>query len=222
MKRRFWLLLCMLFVFPCLSQAGERSGEVTLQVAIAAPEESRDVRVWIPYPASNSTQDITDVSIDGNFSKSGIYREKETGNLALYADWSSPARQRVIGLTFRATARELVRRDFPAVESDIPVEVREYLKSTRFLPTDGRVKEIADSITNDKQRISEKARAVYQWVVENTVRDPNVRGCGTGEVEVVLAKRGGSAPISARFCVTGPRRRGAGPGGVRPQAGQER
>lgn len=200
MKRRFWLLLCMLFVFPCLSQAGERSGEVTLQVAIAAPEESRDVRVWIPYPASNSTQDITDVSIDGNFSKSGIYREKETGNLALYADWSSPARQRVIGLTFRATARELVRRDFPAVESDIPVEVREYLKSTRFLPTDGRVKEIADSITNDKQRISEKARAVYQWVVENTVRDPNVRGCGTGEVEVVLAKRGGKcADISSVF-----------------------
>jgi len=200
MKKALWLLLCALMVLPGILQANERSGQVTLDVTIAAPEDSRDVRVWIPYPASNDSQDISDVRIDGNFTKSGIYREKETGNLALYADWTETGKSRVISLTFNATARELVKKDFPAVESDIPVEIQEYLKSTRFIPTDGKVKEIALSITNDKQTISEKARAVYQWVVENTVRDPDVRGCGTGEVEVVLAKRGGKcADISSVF-----------------------
>ncbi|MFQ5582689.1 MAG: transglutaminase-like domain-containing protein [Mariprofundaceae bacterium] len=200
MKRIFLVLVCVLFVFPCALQAKERSGEVTLDVTIAAPDDSRDVRVWIPYPVSNSTQDISNVKIDGNFSQSGIYREKETGNLALYAEWSKPARNRAISLTFDATAKELVKRDFPAEESDIPVEVKSYLESTHFIPTDGKVKKIADSITHDGQRISEKARAVYQWVVENTKRDPAVRGCGTGDVEVVLAKRGGKcADISSVF-----------------------
>jgi hypothetical protein len=180
--------------------AKERSGEVTLAVTIAAPDESKDVRVWMPYPVSNSVQDISDVKINGNFSQSGIYGEKETGNLALYAEWAKPTKDRAITLTFNATAKELVKRDFPAEESDIPVEIKEYLKSDVFIPTDGKIREIALSVTNDKQKISEKARAVYQWVVENTKRDPNVRGCGTGEVEKVLAKRSGKcADISSVF-----------------------
>ena len=193
-------LLCALLAFPCASMARERSGEVELAVTIAAPDDSKDVRVWLPYPTSDSVQDISNVRIKGNFSQSGIYREKETGNLALYAEWTTPTKDRAITLTFDATGRELIRKDFPAVEPAIPVEIQEYLKSTRFIPTDGKIREIALSITNDKQKISEKARAVYQWVVENTVRDPDVKGCGTGEVEKVLAQRGGKcADISSVF-----------------------
>ncbi|MFQ5335179.1 MAG: transglutaminase domain-containing protein [Flavobacteriales bacterium] len=200
MKKILFSILCMLFVLPYVAIAKERSGEVTLNVTVAAPDDSKDVRVWIPYPVSNSEQDISDVKIDGNYTKSGIYREKETGNLALYAEWTEATKNRAISLTFDATARELVKRDFPAEESDIPIEIKEYLKSTHFIPTDGKVKQIANSITNDKQKISEKARAVYQWVVENTVRDPQVRGCGLGDVEVTLAKRGGKcADISSVF-----------------------
>lgn len=193
-------LLCALLVFPCSAMAKERSGEVELAVTIAAPDDSIDVRVWIPYPVSNSTQDISNVRISGNFSQSGIYGEKETGNLSLYAEWTAQAKDRAITLTFDATAQELIRKDFPAVEPAIPVEIREYLKSTAFIPTDGKVKEIALSVTKNKRKISDKARAVYQWVVENTVRDPDVKGCGTGEVEKVIAKRGGKcADISSVF-----------------------
>ena len=193
-------LLCALFIFPCSAMARDRSGEIELAVTIAAPDDSRDVRVWIPYPVSDDAQDISHVRISGNFSQSGIYREKETGNLALYAEWTTPTKDRAITLTFDATVKELMKKDFPAVESAMPVEIKEYLKSTAFIPTDGKVREIALSITNDRQKISEKARAVYQWVVENTVRDPDVKGCGTGEVEKVIAKKGGKcADISSVF-----------------------
>ena len=198
--RILWVFLSALLIFPCSLMAKERNGEVELAVTIAAPDDSKDVRVWIPYPVSNNVQDISHVRISGNFTQSGIYGEKETGNLALYAEWTMPGKDRAITLTFNATARELTRKDFPSVEPAIPVEIREYLKSTMFIPTDGKVREIARSITNDKQKISEKARAVYQWVVENTVRDPDVKGCGTGEVEKVIAKKGGKcADISSVF-----------------------
>lgn len=193
-------LLGALLVFPCLAVAKERSGEVELAVTIAASSESKDVRVWIPYPVSNSEQDISNVRMSGNFTQSGIYGEKETGNLALYGEWTTPATDRAITLTFDATARELTRRDFPAVEPPVPAEIRDYLKSTAFIPTDGKVREIALSVTRNKKKISDKARAVYQWVVENTVRDPDVKGCGTGEVEKVIAKRSGKcADISSVF-----------------------
>lgn len=60
--RILWLLLSMLFAFPQTALSKERSGEVKIVVTVAAPEDSSDVRVWIPYPVSNSTQDISDVS----------------------------------------------------------------------------------------------------------------------------------------------------------------
>ena len=103
--RMLGALLCALLAFPCASMAKERSGEVELAVTIAAPDDSQDVRVWIPYPVSNSTQDISNVRINGNFTQSGIYGEKETGNLALYAEWTAPIKDRAITLTFDATAR---------------------------------------------------------------------------------------------------------------------
>src|SRR3990172_11651246 len=200
LARILWALLCALFVFPCSLMAKDRSGEVELTVTIAAPDDSKDVKIWIPYPVSNNVQDISNIRINGNFSQSGVYGEKETGNLALYAEWTTQTKDRAITLTFNATARELIKNDFPAVEPAIPVEILGYLKSTAFIPTDGKVKEIALSITNDKQMISEKARAVYQWVVENTVRDPDVKGCGTGEVEKAIVKKSGKcADISSVF-----------------------
>ena len=42
------------------------------------------------------------------------------------------------------------------------------------------IKEIAEEATKGKTGTLEKARAVYDWVVENTFRDPAVKGCGLG------------------------------------------
>jgi transglutaminase-like putative cysteine protease len=185
------VLLGALLAFPCAAVAQERSGEVELVVTIAAPDDSDDVRVWIPYPASNSEQSISRVATSGNFTQSGIYREKETGNLALYADWVIPAKKRTITLAFDVTARELVKKDFPAVEPALPDEIKEYLKSTVFIPTDGRIGEIAREISGDKQRISEKARAVYQWVVEKIITKRSGKCADISSVFVSLARAAG-------------------------------
>ncbi len=196
------LVLFALFTTALWSQAaGVSSGEVTLKVTVAAPENNKDTKVWIPYPTSDMDQEIEDVRIDGNFTYSGIYREPETGNLALYAEWKKPVRERYITLRFKATAAERIKKDFPDnLPQEIPVEVLPYLKATEFLPTDGKVKDAAVEATKGKKTILEKARAVYDWVVDNTFRDPEVQGCGVGDVEVTLAKKGGKcADISSVF-----------------------
>lgn len=203
MNRLMIAVFALLLIIPSLVTAGDdkqRSGEVSIKITIDAPTESKDVRLWVPYPVSDEYQTIRNIKTAGNFSSSGIYREKTTGNLALYAEWDVPTKDRFLSLTFDASAKERVRRDFPATEPELPVEALPYLKSTHFIPTDGNVLKVARKATRGKKTIAEKSRAVYDWVVENTHRDPNVRGCGTGEVEVALAKRGGKcADISSIF-----------------------
>jgi len=35
----------------------------------------------------------------------------------------------------------------------------------------------------------EKARAIYEWIVENTFRDPKTRGCGLGDIRFMLESK---------------------------------
>ena len=86
------------------------------------------------------------------------------------------------------------------MESGFPAEVQQYLKATHFIPIDGKVKEVALSVIKGKETVADKARAVYDWVVENTSRDPSVKGCGIGDVEQALANKGGKcADISSIY-----------------------
>jgi len=194
-------IIAILLLFACASPAKKKTGEIVLKVTIDVPEDNTDTRLWIPYPVSDEDQSIEDVKINGSFSSSGIYREKDAGNLVLYAEWTEPTKERFITLSFITSARERVKADFPSVEaSSIPVEVLPYVKTTAFIPTDGKVKEVASRLTKNKKTIQEKARTVYDWVVENTYRDPEVRGCGIGDVETTLAKKGGKCvDISSVF-----------------------
>src|SRR5262249_27927006 len=61
-----------------------------------------------------------------------------------------------------------------------------YLGSTELIPTGGIVKETADRIVKGTKTDLEKARAIYEWVVENTFRDAKVRGCGIGDIATML------------------------------------
>jgi transglutaminase-like putative cysteine protease len=48
------------------------------------------------------------------------------------------------------------------------------------------VKETADKATKGATTDIEKARAIYEWIVENTFRDPKTRGCGRGDIRFML------------------------------------
>ena len=68
-------------------------------------------------------------------------------------------------------------------------ELDNYLRATRLLPTDGIVKDTAAEITRGATTDVEKARAIYEWIVENTFRNPITRGCGIGDIRFMLESR---------------------------------
>jgi transglutaminase-like putative cysteine protease len=61
-----------------------------------------------------------------------------------------------------------------------------YLAATKLIKTDGIVREKALEITRGAGSDLEKSRLVYEWIVDNTFRDPKVRGCGVGDIGWML------------------------------------
>ncbi|VVE34411.1 transglutaminase-like domain-containing protein [Pandoraea soli] len=83
-----------------------------------------------------------------------------------------------------------------------PEVLRQYLRPTALQPTDGLVRETAEKITRGETGDVAKARAIYQWIVENCRREGTVRGCGTGDVRYMLTTgnlAGKCADINALF-----------------------
>ncbi len=65
-------------------------------------------------------------------------------------------------------------------------ELSVFLRPTKLLPTDGIVKKRATEITKGARTDVDRARAIYEWIVENTYRNPKTRGCGVGNIRFML------------------------------------
>ena len=172
--------------------AASRAGVVSVDVDLTAQEKGKEVKLWLPYPVTDANQTIGGISLAGDYAESGVYTDRANGTPILYARWNSDATSRKLSFTFAAERQEVVRRAFPQKEAAWDAaDYRQYLAPTSLGPTGGEVKKLADSITKGKKTVLEKARAIYDWTCENTYRDPNTKGCGKGDVCVLLQKPGG-------------------------------
>src|SRR4029077_9000388 len=68
-------------------------------------------------------------------------------------------------------------------------ELEHFLRRTKLMPTDGVVKATATEITHGAKTDVEKARAIYEWIVDNTFRNPKTRGCGIGDIRFMLESK---------------------------------
>ena len=68
-------------------------------------------------------------------------------------------------------------------------ELDYWLQPTKLVTTDGIVKSEAFLITKDAKTDLEKARAIYEWIVDNTYRNPKTRGCGVGDIKFMLESK---------------------------------
>lgn len=199
MKLKFSVIVLLLLASVMIS-ANEREGLVTIKFNIPVGNAEKNIRLWVPYPLSDEYQMISDVMIEGNFDNYAIYRAPGSGAILLFAEWAKLNENGKLVFRFQVKSQERGMPDFVESGKEIPREVLKYLEPTHGIPTDAEIRVIAEKITKDKNGILEKSRAVYDWVVENTFRDPDVKGCGLGIVEQTLAKRGGKcADISSVY-----------------------
>jgi transglutaminase-like putative cysteine protease len=117
--------------------------------------------------------------------------ENKTDALGIVAAEFPAGIKPVVTLTSRiATRNHAVDFAAPArAPKADSAELRYYLRPTKLLPTDGIVKATATEITSGAHTDIEKARAIYEWIVENTFRDPKTRGCGIGDIRFMLESK---------------------------------
>jgi transglutaminase-like putative cysteine protease len=186
------LILILTQVVSTALGAQSRSGIVTLTVDLSAQASGQDAKLWIPYPVSDAHQVISDIKVTGDFASSGVYTDRSYGTPILYAEWPKDMKSRTLTFSFSVLRQEIRQTGFPTIEPAWnPADYAEYLQPTSLGPLDGEVKKLADSIVAQKKTVLEKARAIYDWTVDNMYRDPETLGCGTGDVCLLLKKPGG-------------------------------
>jgi transglutaminase-like putative cysteine protease len=165
-----------------------RTFEVTTRVEILFPEGA--TRTWLPVPSVNSVyQKAIDNAWSGNASTMTILHDGKYGAGLFYAEWSAAERNPVVELYSRFATRDhaVNLASAPSPEMRLSASEREfYTEATEHMPTDGIVRKTAEDITKGAKSDYEKAKAIYEWIVDNTYRDPKTRGCGIGDIKTML------------------------------------
>jgi transglutaminase-like putative cysteine protease len=166
-----------------------RTFEVVTEVEIW-PQDI-PAKVWLPLALYGDTdyQRALDVRWTGNPSATGIYRDSRYGAPAFFAHWDDRAATPKLRVSNRiATRNRNVDLDKPSVPQSLSRdELDLYLQTTAHIPTDGIVRATATRILPMASTSPiDRARAIYEWVVVNTYRDPKVIGCGTGDIRFML------------------------------------
>jgi transglutaminase-like putative cysteine protease len=187
---------------------GWREFEIVTTVEVAAP--SGPTQVWLPLPL-NVTSDYQR-PLETHWDAPGSTRAELVALPGydvrlLHVRWQDAAAVAPVTLTCRVATRDrrsnLATAPLPGsagVESTRTLE--RYMRPTALLPTDGIVRTTAQGICAGQQGEIAKARALYEWVVENTTRDPKTPGCGMGDVASMLRSGylgGKCADINALF-----------------------
>ena len=166
-----------------------RAFEVVTRAEVA--NSTGPTRVWLPLPLQPDTDYHKSLgqTWTGNATVSRVYGDERYGAAIFYAEWPATENAPVVEVTSRFATRDRMVDVTKPATSPVPEDratLAQYRESSRLVRTDGIVKETSQQITKGIANDVEKARAIYEWIVENTFRDPKVRGCGVGDIRSML------------------------------------
>jgi transglutaminase-like putative cysteine protease len=164
-----------------------RTFDVTTSVQVLKP--SGMTRIWIPAALVSPTPFqrtlANDFQADGGTAK---LIESSSDSMGIIAAEFPAGVVPVLTATSRITTRNFaVDLSTPGTApNEDQAELQHFLRPTKLIPTDGIVKTTATEITKSSRTDVEKARAIYEWIVVNTFRNPKTRGCGLGDIRFML------------------------------------
>jgi transglutaminase-like putative cysteine protease len=164
---------------------------VTTRVEVLKP--SGVTKVWLPAALSIETpfQKTVSNTFNADGGTARMVGTKADGLAMVAADFPAGVKP-VLTLTTRVATKhyavDLSRPGSAAQKAD-RAQLDYFCRSTKLLPTDGIVKTTATEITSGARTDLEKARALYEWIVENTFRNPKTRGCGVGNIRFMLESK---------------------------------
>ncbi len=165
--------------------------EVTTEVEILRPAGT--TQVWLPVPLIVDTDYQKSLGNSWNAERGEItFLQRKSDRMgmvhAAFPQSGQTPRLTLVSL-FATRDRTVDLSSGGRVAQEDPAILELNLQPTELLPTDGIVRDTAREITKRAGTDIQKARAIYEWVVDNTFRDPKVRGCGWGDIRTMLETR---------------------------------
>lgn len=155
------------------------------------PKDISNLRVWITYPVSDDWQTTEDFKLAGPF-KETLITDKEYGNKVLFLEPKQSVQDEnasEIILSFRVKRKENnTSHDLEAPHRTLS----HFLKPDRLVPVNGKIKNLAEEITQGKFGDLERARAIYDYIIDELTYakdDPKV--CGIGDSLLTLQHKKG-------------------------------
>lgn len=163
-----------------------RTFDLVTKLEIAKPEGK--TQAWVPVPAVNEADWFK--SLGSQWTTNGtaaLKRDSKYGAEFVHVEWKDGEAAPTITVTSRIATRDraidLARSGSAQLTA---AERKHYTEGTDLIPTGGIVKETSDKIVAGAKTDVEKARAIYEWIVDNTQRNPKTRGCGIGDIASML------------------------------------
>ena len=164
-----------------------RTFEVTTRVDLAEPLGAS--RIWLPVPSVNTDWQRSLESSYRSNGKSQMGSDGVEGARMLFTEFADGVKP-FVEITSRVQTRNRSTEwNAPAVAACARADastLSHYTRSTKLLPTGGIVRTTALKATQGAKTDEQKARAIYDWVVQNAWREPKVRGCGEGDIKTML------------------------------------
>ena len=165
-----------------------RAVDLVTKIEITKPEGP--MQAWIPLPTLNEPEwnRPGDSVWTGTAASVTRVKDHKYGAEMLHVVWkvgeAAPSIEVTSRVAMRDRAIDLSKPGMVPALGD--AERRLNLAGTDLIPVDGIVKQTADKIVANARTDVDKARSIYDWVVENTHRNAATRGCGTGDIASML------------------------------------
>ena len=168
---------------------GWRRFEITTRIVL--PETSEPTQVWVPLPSITEPGWMTAGPAQWKTGADTVETrsDPESGATMVHATWDAGAGERTIDVTATAQVQDRYVDLGTAAQDVAPLSDADrarYTAATDLIPTDGIVRETAEQIVDGASDDLDKARRIYDWVVENSARNPETRGCGLGDIASML------------------------------------
>jgi transglutaminase-like putative cysteine protease len=166
-----------------------RTFEVITRVEVTDPVGA--VRVWLPVPLTTNTDYFKREadSWNGNSKTVRSVQYDKYGTGMIYAEWPAGEKAPVLEVKsqFMTRDRQVDLSKKPEISAREDKATLDYFrKPSKLIRTDGIVANTARGIVMGAKSDKDKAKAVYEWIVDNTFRDPKVKGCGIGDISTML------------------------------------
>ena len=195
---KFGVAISMLSVMPRSSRAditlAPQPGawrRYRLRTRIDLKQPDGAAQAWVPVPSLDETDWFRSEGSEWSANAQSAQLEKDAkyGAQMLHVQWRADEAAPVVEVVSTIATRDRAI-DFSKPSGAAPLSAAEqtlYTEGTALIPVDGLVKATSDRIVAGLDSDLEKARAIYEWIVDNTFRDATVRGCGRGDIAAMLS-----------------------------------